>query len=281
MPVSRDAGDGTAPGDRPIGVVVFSSGPQLEHAAGEFIVSLDDHPEIDLLAVFHQSAGEPSLRAVIEDLLRRRGVLALPVLLLQGLRGAARFLPCPGPEIRLQRRIRALSDRIQREVDIQAPDVLERIHQLAPQLGLVYGGPILKPALFEIPTLGTLGIHHGRLPEYRGKKTTFWAMFNGERSAGVTIQRINAGLDTGEVVKAGEVPIGRRLHGVVWNRLEALGLDLYLQAILEMKRGGAVCRKPVGRKGALYRDPKPRDLLVFWWRYLVRLIRGPKPDAVG
>jgi folate-dependent phosphoribosylglycinamide formyltransferase PurN len=261
-----------------IGVVVFTGGPLLEPAAGEFMVRLDEHPEINLLAVFHESAGGTP-RAVIQDLWRRRGPLALPVLMLQGLRAAGRFLPQPGREIRLRRRIGALSSRIHRVTDTHAPDILERIRRLKPQLGLIYGGPILKPALFEIPTLGTLGIHHGKLPEYRGKKTTFWAMFNDESSAGVTIQRVNAGLDTGEVVEAGSVPIGRRPLRVVWNRLEALGLDLYLQAILEVNRGTATCRKPAGKKGPLYRDPGISDVLVFWWRYLVRLIRGPKPDA--
>ena len=77
----------------------------------------------------------------------------------------------------------------------------------------VCGAPILKPELFEIPAFGTLGIHHGRLPEYRGKKTTFWAIYNGDSTAGVTIQRINAGLDTGEIVCTGEVPTAGKTTG--------------------------------------------------------------------
>jgi methionyl-tRNA formyltransferase len=124
--------------------------------------------------------------------------------------------------------------------------------------------------LFEIPVLGTLGIHHGKVPEYRGKKTTFWAMFNGEKTAGVTIQKVNAGLDMGEIAKQGEVSIGRRSLRSVWNELEKLGLDLYLQAIVEVKQGTASYQPQVGKKGKLYRDPKLGDILTFWWKQFNR-----------
>ena len=100
---------------------------------------------------------------------------------------------------------------------------------------IFYGGPILKPALFEIPTLGTLGIHHGKLPAYRGKKTTFWAMFNDEPSAGVTIQSVNAGLDTGRGVRAGEGRVGLQ------------GLDC-LHHLLEVQAGQGL---GWGRHGSL------------------------------
>jgi methionyl-tRNA formyltransferase len=110
------------------------------------------------------------------------------------------------------------------------------------------------------------------LPEYRGNKTTFWAIYNGEKSAGVTIQKINAGLDTGQIVKEGEVVIGRRSQRAVWRELEALGLDLYIQAILEVKDGTATFRPQLGQRGKLYRNPKPRDFLTFSMRQLKRRI---------
>jgi methionyl-tRNA formyltransferase len=152
--------------------------------------------------------------------------------------------------------------------DIHAGDVLERVRSLAPDLGLIYGSPILKSVLFEIPTFGTLGIHHGQVPEYRGKKTTFWAMFNGEKTAGVTIQKVNAGLDTGQIVKQGVVPIGCHSQRAVWHELEALGLNLYIQAIIEVKQGTASYQPPLGQKGKLYRDPQLADIATLWWRQL-------------
>jgi methionyl-tRNA formyltransferase len=108
------------------------------------------------------------------------------------------------------------------------------------------------------------------VPEYRGNKTTFWAMYNGEKVAGVTIQRINAGLDTGEIVKEGQVEIGRRSRRTVWRALETLGIELYMAAIAEVKAGTAVYRPQMGTRGPLYRNPKPRDFLMFELRRLRR-----------
>jgi methionyl-tRNA formyltransferase len=80
----------------------------------------------------------------------------------------------------------------------------------------------------------------------------------------VTIQRINAGLDTGSIVKQGETPIGNRSLAAIWNDLERLGLNLYIQAILEVKQGTATYRLPSGEKTPLYRDPKLIHLIAYW-----------------
>jgi folate-dependent phosphoribosylglycinamide formyltransferase PurN len=249
--------------NRPIRVVVFSSGPLLERGVKLFLCRLIQHPEIELLGVFVQSKSR-SYSYVIKELLGRRGFLAAPLLGLQILKRAAEFLANPGAEREMLRLISSLSDRIHHVPDIHDSLVLEQVRVLRPDLGLIYGSPILKPALFEIPVLGTLGIHHGKMPEYRGKKTTFWAVYNGEDTAGVTIQRINAGLDTGSIVKQGETPIGNRSLADIWNDLERLGLNLYIQAILEVKQGTATYRLPSGEKTPLYRDPKLIHLIAYW-----------------
>ena len=139
---------------------------------------------------------------------------------------------------------------------------------------MIYGSPILKPELFEIPKLGTLGIHHGKVPEYRGNKTAFWMMYNGEPRVGVTIQKINRGLDTGQIVKAGEVKAFRRTYPAVVRELEALGLDLYIQAILEVRSGIAEFKPQVGVKGKLYRNPKAVEFLRFWGRQIKRRLKN-------
>lgn len=249
--------------DRPIRVVLFTSGPSLEHGVKQFITRLDSHPEIELVAVFCQTE-RWGWWAVVQDRWRRRGVLAIPLLLVNGGSHLGRFLRRPHQEITLSRQLKRLADRLHTIPDIHAEPVLVQVQTLKPDLGLSYGSPILKPALFDLPRLGTLGIHHGKVPQYRGKKTTFWAMYNGEKNAGVTIQKINAGLDTGEIVQEGEVIIGGRTPGQVWQALEKVGLDLYVQAILQMKAGTAQLRPQTGRKGKLYRDPTWRHILTYW-----------------
>jgi len=249
----------------PIRVVVFGGGPGLERGMKLFLFRLATHPEIELVGCFCQSVGE-SIRSIVKDLWQRRGLLAFPVLILKFWRMMNRFILRPGFEIELNRLLAGISHQIHFVHDIHAMPVIQQIRLLEPELGLIYGSPILRPELFQIPRLGTLGIHHGKLPDYRGKKTTFWAMFDGAETAGVTIQRINKGLDTGDIVKQAEIPIRGRSFQAVWLDIEELGLDLYIQAILEVKNGIASYQRPAGKKGKLYRDPTVSDLLKFWWR---------------
>ena len=261
--------------NRPIRVVMFGSGPQLNQDAKQFLCRLDEHPEIEFLGAFCQALSQ-SLRAVFIDLWKRRGVLAFPLFAMWVIGKAIGFLLHRREEIALQRSLEKISDRIHFVTDIHAQNVLEQVRALNPDLGLIYGSPILKPEIFEIPRLGTLGIHHGKVPEYRGNKTTFWAMYNGERVAGVTIQKVNRGLDTGSIVKTGEVSTQGRAYQAVVNELETLGLDLYMQAILEVKHGTAEYKPQSGEKGKLYRNPKPGDFLKFWGRQIKRRVGSAK-----
>ena len=258
---------------QPIRVVMFGSGPRLTHDAKQFLCRLEAHPEILFLGAFCQAEAR-TFWAVVKDLWRRRGLLALPLLLAWIANDMGRLVVQPRTEIKMNSKLSQISHLIHFVKDIHAQEVLDHLNSLAPDLGLVYGSPILKPKLFEIPRCGSLGIHHGKVPEYRGNKTTFWAMYNGEKVAGVTIQKINTGLDTGEIVKAGEVTIGRRSQRAVWNELEALGLDLYIQAILEVKAGTATYQPQVGTKGKLYRNPKLGDLLNFWGKQFKKRLSG-------
>lgn len=247
---------------QPFRVIMFGTGPVLTHEARRFLCRLETEPEVELVGAFCQ-AGTSGAWGVIADLWRRRGVLAVPLLLARLAGGGLRFLRGPSEELRLRRKIRRLSDRIHFVPDIHADEVVERLRALEADLGLIYGSPILKPSVFEACRQGSLGIHHGKVPEYRGNKTTFWAMYNGESAAGVTIQKINAGLDTGQIVKEGSVSVGRRSRASVWRELEDLGLDLYLEAIREIKDGRAKLRPQSGTPGKLYRNPGLKDLLRF------------------
>jgi folate-dependent phosphoribosylglycinamide formyltransferase PurN len=255
--------------NRPIRVVMFGSGPKLNQDARQFICRLEEHPEIEFLGAFCQAQSR-SLAAVFGDLWKRRRWLAFPLFAVSMIGKTMRFLLNPREEIALRRSLEKVASRIHFVPDIHARNVLEKVRALTPDLGLIYGSPFLRPELFEIPGLGTLGIHHGKVPEYRGNKTTFWAMFNGERVAGVTIQKVNAGLDTGSIVKTGEVRAQGRTYRAVVHDLETLGLELYMQAILEVKHGTAEYEPQDGAKGKPYRNPKPRDFLKFWSRQIMR-----------
>jgi methionyl-tRNA formyltransferase len=248
---------------------MFGSGPELNTDAIEFLCRLEEHAEIEFLGAFCQAESQ-SLWAVFKDLWKRRGVLSFPLFATRLLIKTIDFLLHPGHQIALKRKLEQISRRVHFVKNIHDQDVVQQVSRLAPDLGLIYGSPILKPELFGIPRLGTLGIHHGKVPEYRGNKTPFWAMYNGEPVAGVTIQKVNEGLDTGSVVKTAEVTTYRRAYGSVVRELEALGLNLYIEAILEVKHGIAEFKPQSGAKGKLYRNPKPVDFLKFWIKQISR-----------
>ena len=255
--------------DGPIRVVMFGGGPLLETDVKQFLVRLEAHPDIALMAAFCQSQGQ-SMADVAHDLWRRRRWLAPPLLALHLIGLLRRSISRFRRGRLLEEELVQMARRLHYVPDIHDEAVLEQVRALQPDLGLVYGSPILKPALFEIPTLGTLGIHHGQVPQYRGKKTTFWAMYNGEPQAGVTIQKINAGLDTGQIVNSGSVAAYGKSYSSVWNELLDLGLDLYIRSILEIRAGTAQFRPQEGPKGKLYRDPALADIFRFWLRQLRR-----------
>jgi glycosyltransferase involved in cell wall biosynthesis/folate-dependent phosphoribosylglycinamide formyltransferase PurN len=265
----------TEPLARPLRVVLFC-GPVLERGMVRFAGLLEQNPEIEFLGGFCQSSGLGT-RARLTDLVRRRGLVAAPLLITELITNAGRWLTRPGFERSLRFGFQWLHGRLQVTTDIHSADVLERIRELDADLGVIYGGPILRPELFEIPRFGTLGIHHGTLPAYRGKKTTFWALFNREPAAGVTIQRVNAGVDTGELVRYGAVPTRGRSYGCVESQLEELGLDLYMDAVVGAARGTTRARPIEGQRGRLFRDPTIAQLLRFAWRRAFEQVwpRGP------
>lgn len=255
----------------PLRIVVFTGGAVLEDACIELLARISAQPHLALVGVFCE-ARATGLRGIVADLWRRRGVLAPLLLLQRALRRMGQLLLAPRRALRRQRTLRQLTGLVHTAPDLHDPAVLAQVRALAPDVGAVYGGPILRPDLFGIPSRGTIGIHHGRLPDYRGKKTTFWAMYHGEDSVGVAIQRIGSGLDRGDILRDGLLRVGRRSLPVVTRELERLGLDLYLEALLSIRDGNAAYRaQPAGRR-PLYRDPGFADIARFWLRYLRRLL---------
>jgi methionyl-tRNA formyltransferase len=80
---------------------------------------------------------------------------------------------------------------------------VERLRALSPDLFLVWSySMLLPPDLLEIPRLGTVNVHTGLLPEYRGGHVLQWALLNGEPETGVTLHYLDAGVDTGPIICA-------------------------------------------------------------------------------
>ncbi|HZT21968.1 MAG TPA: methionyl-tRNA formyltransferase [Verrucomicrobiae bacterium] len=107
------------------------------------------------------------------------------------------------------------------------------LRALEPELIVVAAyGQILPPAILELPPLGCLNVHASLLPKYRGAAPIQWAIAQGETETGVTIMKMDAGLDTGPILTRRRTPIlpednAQTLH----DRLAQLGADLLVETI--------------------------------------------------
>jgi methionyl-tRNA formyltransferase len=92
---------------------------------------------------------------------------------------------------------------------IRDPEAQELLEALAPDVIVIIAyGQIIPRRLLAIPKLGWINLHASLLPKYRGAAPINWAIVNGERKTGVTSMRIDAGMDTGEMLLQREMEIG-------------------------------------------------------------------------
>lgn len=92
---------------------------------------------------------------------------------------------------------------------IRRPEVVEQLRGMAPDAMVVVGyGQIVPQSIIDIPPCGIINVHGSLLPKYRGAAPVQWAIANGESRTGVTTMRINAGLDTGDMLLKWETEIG-------------------------------------------------------------------------
>lgn len=96
--------------------------------------------------------------------------------------------------------------------DINSPDVGKAISAYGADLGIVAGTYILKPSTFDAPRLGSINLHCGKTPEYRGGPPLFWELYNGESEFGITIHKVSSKLDAGHIILEQMFPL-KRLPG--------------------------------------------------------------------
>lgn len=116
---------------------------------------------------------------------------------------------------------------------VRAPEVVEQLRGFAPDIMVVVGyGQIIPQAILDIPPLGIINVHASLLPKYRGAAPIQWAIARGETVTGVTTMRINAGLDTGDMLLKKEVEIGpEETADQVSLRLAPIGAELLVETL--------------------------------------------------
>jgi folate-dependent phosphoribosylglycinamide formyltransferase PurN len=137
-------------------------------------------------------------------------------------------------------------------------EVKNFIDKLNPDLMIARCKVILRPEIFQIPKLGTYVFHPGICPEYRNAHGCFWALATGDREkVGMTLLRIDAGIDTGPVYGYYRCDFDetQESHVSIQNRVVFENLDSLRNKLNEICEGGAVPLDTAGRKSTNWGQP--------------------------
>jgi len=133
--------------------------------------------------------------------LRRVGITAAPV----GL--ALRRVYANAGE---GRPLEEVATEIVRVPTLNGEDARAALRRAGADVAVSLDNVLIREATFVLPAHGTINVHHGAVPEYRGGPPVFWELLDGRETVGFTIHLIDTGIDTGPVLAEGEVPIERR-----------------------------------------------------------------------
>lgn len=116
---------------------------------------------------------------------------------------------------------------------------LTALRRLEPELGVVVAyGHLLRPDLLALPRLGMINVHASLLPDLRGAAPIPWSILRGDTRSGVTIMRMEAGLDSGPILHQLETPITPwETAGSLTERLADLGATALVEALHLLQTG--------------------------------------------
>ena len=122
---------------------------------------------------------------------------------------------------------------------LKEPAAVEFLGRYRPDAIVVVAyGHILPQWMIDLPRLGCINLHASLLPKYRGAAPIQWSLIRGEPVTGVTTMRIDAGLDTGDILLKREVEIqDDDTSETLSARLSVLGADLMIETLRRLERG--------------------------------------------
>jgi len=165
---------------------------------------------------------------------------------------------------------------------VRRPEAVEYLRGLAPDAMVVVGyGQIIPQVVIDIAPLGILNVHASLLPKYRGAGPIQWAIIHGETSTGVTIMRIDAGLDTGDILLKAETEIGPDENAMeLGQRLSNMGAPLLTEALDGLAAGRIVPQKQDSSQATYAPLLKKEDGRIDWSRPAEAIhnrVRGLQP----
>ncbi len=175
---------------------------------------------------------------------------------------------------------------VEQPVNFRDATVVEHLRGYAPDLMVVAAyGLILPQAVLDIPRYGCINIHGSLLPRWRGAAPIQRAILAGDTETGITIMRMEAGLDTGPMLLMQGLPIGARdTAATVHDRLATLGASLLLQVLHDLPAALAQAR-PQPAAGVTYAQKLSKDEAALDWaqtaQQLDRQVRAFNPWPIA
>ncbi len=128
---------------------------------------------------------------------------------------------------------------------IKRPEAVERLKEVSPDLIVVAAfGQILPKEILALPRYGCVNVHASLLPKYRGAAPIQQALIDGEEKTGITLMKMDEGLDTGDILLQQELSISpEETGGSLFDRLSALGAALMVKALPLIAEGKLSPRK--------------------------------------
>lgn len=187
--------------------------------------------------------------------------------------------PVPSP---VQQAAEALGLTVRSPLNFRAAEDREAFAALDADLAVVAAyGLILPQAILDATRLGCINIHASLLPRWRGAAPIHRAIMAGDPETGITIMRMEAGLDTGPMLKVQSTPIhGSDTTLTLHDRLAAMGAEMVVGAVAEIASGKAV-ETPQPDEGVTYAAKIDKaEARIDWSRDAVvveRLVRALTP----
>ena len=166
---------------------------------------------------------------------------------------------------------------------VREDSFLEELKKINPDVIVVVAfGQIIPRTILELPKFGCINVHASLLPKYRGAAPIQWAVIDGEEVSGVTIMRMDAGLDTGDMLSKVEVPLAEdETGGSLFDKLSDAGARQLVQTLDRLEDGTVQPEKQPEESPTGYaRMITKADGLIDWTKdakSIERLIRGLNP----